>query len=246
MPWPGAPWHRGGGRRKTDTMRIRTSIALGVLGAWVCAAPGVAQESASPGRESAVMKALRAPASAASGGLLAQAAPATVAQQPAPILPPAGSPPLLRYDSGRVPDPGQRLGHRSADLPVLHPDAAEPAERRRLGALRRRGREIDPRGLQAAVGHQLPRQPLDRGERRPVRQRRHRQGSRLQHGGAPARQDRRLRRHPRRSSSRRSKRSSGRRTSRSGSTRSSIRRWSAGSRASFAACSRRRATSSPR
>ena len=78
-------------------MRIRTSIALGVLGAWVCAAPGVAQESASPGRESAVIKALRAPArgappsppDAASAG---QAAP----QQPAPILPPAGSPPLLR------------------------------------------------------------------------------------------------------------------------------------------------------
>ena len=99
----------GGACRKTDTMRIRTSIALGVLGSWFCAALASAQPPSQTapasatqgpelsGAESAVIRALRAPLA---GAPPVQAAPAkasqAAAQPPAPILPPAGSPPLLR------------------------------------------------------------------------------------------------------------------------------------------------------
>ena len=78
------------------------------------------------------------------------------------------------------------------------------------------------RRLQAAVGDELPRRSRDRGPRRPLRERRPRQGARLQHGGAPARQDRRLRRDEegRHLQDRRSAQGEG--DLRSGSTRSSI------------------------
>ena len=92
-----------------------------------------------------------------------------------------------------VPDAGRRLGHRAADLSLLHPGAGEPAVRRRLGAVRREDREDPARGLPAAVGDQLPRGPVDRGRRRSLSQRRDGQAHHLQDGGAPARQDRRLR-----------------------------------------------------
>ncbi len=91
-------------------MRIRTSIALGVVGAWLSAAPATSQELAQPMSESAVIKALRtsaggAPLSQASLASASQppsqAGPASASQgvpqaAPAPILPPEGSPPLLR------------------------------------------------------------------------------------------------------------------------------------------------------
>jgi outer membrane protein insertion porin family len=81
-----------------------------MLALWLSAAPAGAQPpaQASPpsasrggevqGAQSAVIKALRAPVPSAlpASEPLSQAAPATAAQQPAPILPPAGSPPLLR------------------------------------------------------------------------------------------------------------------------------------------------------
>jgi outer membrane protein insertion porin family len=99
-------------------MRIRTYFALGVLGAWLCAVPAAAQAPSpqnavsagwslpaaspvpppagldAPEAESAVLKALRTPVAAVAAGAAPGQAPAP--QQPAPILPPAGSPPLLR------------------------------------------------------------------------------------------------------------------------------------------------------
>ena len=90
--------------------------------------------------------------------------------------------------------PGRRVGHRPRDLPLLHPAEAEPAVPGQLDALRRGGREDDPRRLPPPLEHQLPRQPLDRRHRLHLLERRRRQAGLLQHGGAPARQDRRLRR----------------------------------------------------
>ena len=90
-------------------MRIRTIIALGVVGMAVNALPAGAQPlspalpasasqgPAAPGTESTVIRALRAPIA---GAPPSQASPASasqaVAQPPAPILPPAGSPAVLR------------------------------------------------------------------------------------------------------------------------------------------------------
>ena len=90
--------------------------------------------------------------------------------------------------------PNQRIAHRAADLSVLHPGAGEPPERRRVGALYRRHREGPARRLQAPLGHQLPGQPVGGSERRSVPERGRRQAGDLPHGGAPARQDRRLHR----------------------------------------------------
>ena len=52
-----------------------------------------------------------------------------------------------------LPDAGRRVGHRPADLPLLHPDrrSSRPS-RRRVGAVRRADRADHPRGLQAPVG----------------------------------------------------------------------------------------------
>ena len=90
-----------------------------------------------------------------------------------------------------VPGPGWGVGHRPADVPLLHPDTGEPVEGRRVVAVQ--GRD-GARGLQAPVGDELPRQPLDRGEGRPVRERRGRQARHLRARGAAAREDRRLHR----------------------------------------------------
>ncbi len=106
-------------------------------------------------------------------------------------MPPAGSGPVIRFIQIEVP-PGRRVAHRPADLPLLHPDASRAAARWRVGALRRSGRSQAARRLPPAVGHQLPRQPLGRSARRALRQRGHRQARGLQHGRAPAREDRRL------------------------------------------------------
>ena len=54
--------------------------------------------------------------------------------------------------------------------------------------------QVDSRGLQAAVGDELPRRPRDQDRGLHLLQRRHRQDGRLRHGGAAAGQDRRLRR----------------------------------------------------
>ncbi len=89
---------------------------------------------------------------------------------------------------------GQPVGDRSADLRLLHPAEAERPVEGRVGAVRRRVREDDRRRLPPAVEHELPRQPVDRNRRLQVSQRRPRQDRHLQHGGAPAGQDRGLRR----------------------------------------------------
>ena len=62
-----------------------------------------------------------------------------------------------------------------------------------VDSLRRSGRADDSRGLQAAVGDDLPRRPGDPGRGLPLPERRHRQDGRLRHGRARAGQDRRLR-----------------------------------------------------
>jgi outer membrane protein insertion porin family len=77
-------------------MRIRTTIALGLLGMAAAALPATAQPLALPGDGSAVLKALRAPASPSAALAAVPAGQVPAPQQPAPILPPAGSPPLLR------------------------------------------------------------------------------------------------------------------------------------------------------
>ena len=95
------------------------------------------------------------------------------------------------------------------DLSVLHRagDAASACRPRTAGCRTTRRSSRPCSATSAALGHELPRRPRDRGPRRRVLERRHRQGRRLQHGGAAAGQDRRLRSGPRRSTSRRSTRS---------------------------------------
>ncbi len=116
---------RGRARAASAGKRTRCGfgarIVLGVAGVWLSAFPAAAQPpsqaapasvsqppsqalpaSASqwgevPGTGSAVIKALRAPLAGAPPSPLAAASAGQAApQQPAPILPPAGSPPLLR------------------------------------------------------------------------------------------------------------------------------------------------------
>ena len=116
----------------------------------------------------------------------------------------AGQAAAGQFPAGAVPDhavlreAGRLPGHRGEHLPVLHraEGPGEPAVGGSLDAVRRRDRTDDRRRLQAAVGHELPRRPGRGGPRRPLLERRDRQGRGLQHGGAPAGQDRRLRRHP--------------------------------------------------
>ena len=53
---------------------------------------------------------------------------------------------------------------RAADLPLLHPARSRAGRRRASGCRTTTSTEqIDARGLQAPLGHELPRQPLDRG-----------------------------------------------------------------------------------
>ena len=92
------------------------------------------------------------------------------------------------------PDPGQRLLDRVRDVPVLHQEPRQPSLAERLGALHARRREGSRRGLQAPLGHQLPRRPRGRGARHAVPERRRRQVRPVPARGAAARQDRRVRR----------------------------------------------------
>ena len=87
---------------------------------------------------------------------------------------------------------GQHLGGRTGDLPLLHRDAAQPAVAEPVGALRRGRRRPAAQRLPLAVGDQLPRRPVDRGDRLHVPERRHRQADQVRHRGAAADQDRRL------------------------------------------------------
>ena len=86
--------------------------------------------------------------------------------------------------------------------------------------------------FQPAVGHQLPRQPVDRDRRRALRERRGRQAGRLQHGGAAAGQDRRLRRLEQGRAHQDRREAEGSAASSCASTRSSTTASCAGSRAS--------------
>ena len=80
-------------------------------------------------------------------------------------LPPAGSAPLVYRDRALLPDAGRRLGHRRPDLPLLHPGASRASRREnRWVPYDEEVEQIARRGLPAPVGHQLPRQPVDRGE----------------------------------------------------------------------------------
>ncbi len=171
---------------------LKLLLALGhSLAAIVLAVP-VARPGACAAEPSAAAPSPQSPPAAAA------AAPSPQARRPRPRrrakLPPAGSPPAGPVHPDHVPDAGRRLGRRAADVPLLHPDAGQPAVRRRVGAVRREDRGQPARGLQAAVGDQLPRRPLHRSHRCPLRQRRHGQAHHLQDGRAPAGEDRRLHR----------------------------------------------------
>ncbi len=69
----------------------------------------------------------------------------------------------------------------------------EPAVARQVGPVQRRVRRSDSARLQGALGHQFPGRPVRRDGRLRLLERRRRQDRALQHGGAAAGQDRRLR-----------------------------------------------------
>ena len=159
--------------------------------ALTAAAAARAQTPRRPARRAAP-RPLRRGAGAATGQ--------TVCGQPVPApaqLPPAGSGPVRLLRSC----PASRS---RAAVPVVEANTylyyiemksrVSNSQTGTVGAVRRRDRADHPRRLQAAVGDELPRRPRDRGPGLPLRQRRHRQDHRLQHGGAAAGQDRRLRR----------------------------------------------------
>ena len=91
-----------------------------------------------------------------------------------------------------LPTQGNAPDRRDRNLPVLHQAPPQPAVAGHLRPLRRRDRADDARRLQGALGHQLPRGPVDRRHRLHLPQRHGRQDRHLQHGGARAGQDRRL------------------------------------------------------
>ena len=110
-------------------------------------------------------------------------------QQPA-RLPPPGSPPLVRFIQLAVPGAGRCVGHRPADVPVLHPDAGRAARRTACGCRTRNRRSLeDFKRLWATnfldnLSIEVKDAPYD--------ERRHRQAHHLQDGRAAAREDRRL------------------------------------------------------
>ena len=138
--------------------------------------------------------------------------PATVCglEVPAPInAPPAGTPTVVyalvlcfeKQGGTSVIEPQTYQYYMELQNQRQHPVSEQ------VGAVHRGDRAGHPRRLQAPLGDQLPRRPVDRRPRRGARQRRHRQAGHLQHGGAPADQDRRLRRIRARSTRGRSTRS---------------------------------------
>ena len=191
-------------------MRIRTSIALGVVGAWLLAAPvSPASAGQSPsqagaatvdaqgvlpeGRPSAVIKALRTPGAAPLSQ--ASAAPASQGVQqaaPAPILPPEGSPPLLRTIRIEFPTQGnasvidpQTYFYYIQTRPSRPSDGVwvpwdEAAEKSVLEDFKRLWGTNFLDNLWIEV------------REAPYHQRRDGQGSLVQHGGAAARRNRRL------------------------------------------------------
>ena len=100
-------------------------------------------------------------------------------------------------DHSLLPEAGERLTHRCADLPVLHAAigrSRQPAVAEHLEALQRGGRADHHRRPQAALGDQLPRRFENRGRRFSVFERRHRQSDRVRDGGTAAHQEHRLQR----------------------------------------------------
>ncbi len=162
----GVPRRRPGGARSTGVSTMRRLLTL--LGFCVMASAGVRRSRARRRRR-------RRPPSRPSS------------------MPPPGSGPVIRFIQLRFHPVDESLIDPQTYLYYIQTQPSR-SSRRRLGALRRAGRSKAARRLPAAVGHQLPRQPVDRGARRAVRERRHRQARRLQHGRAAAREDRRLHR----------------------------------------------------
>ena len=115
------------------------------------------------------------------------------------VPPPASLPPA---DSGPVVYQIAPCFDAQGGTSVIEPETylyymqlkPQPPVPERLEAVGRSGRESRPRRLPPALGHELPRQPLDRGAGLQVLQRRRRQAHHVPHGRAAARQDRRLRR----------------------------------------------------
>ena len=107
-------------------------------------------------------------------------------------MPPAGSPPVILTIAPCF----EKQGNISAVEPATYlyyiADAAQPAVAEPVGALRRGRRRPAAQRLPRAVGDQLPRRPVDRGDRLHLPERRHRQADQVRHRGAAADQDRRL------------------------------------------------------
>ena len=116
-------------------------------------------------------------------------------QQATPLAqPPAGSGPVVLFIAPCFEAQGNASVIESQTyLYYIQLKASIPSEER-VGAVERRQREDHPRRLPAALEHQVPGQPVDRRRRLQVPQRHDWQDRHLQHGGAAARQDRRLRR----------------------------------------------------
>ncbi len=121
---------------------------------------------------------------------------------------PAGSGPVICGNGSLLRSAGQPDAGRVRHLPLLHPVEGQPALAGHVGAVRRAGREDHSRGLSPALEHQLPRQPVGQQARVHLLERRGRRDGHLRHGGAAARQDRRLQGLASRSKSPRSTRSS--------------------------------------
>ena len=112
-----------------------------------------------------------------------------------PRLPPAGSPPFIWILELCFDRQGNSSTVENETYLYYIKLPAEPAVAGQVRALRRGGRAADARRLQGAVGHQVPRGPVDRGHRPHVPERRGRHDRRLPDGGARAGQDRRLPEH---------------------------------------------------
>ncbi len=111
--------------------------------------------------------------------------------RPRPAMPPAGSPTVIRATELRFHPVNESLIEPQTYLYYIQTPFT-PTCRRRVGAVHRCDREVVAGRLQASVGDQLPRQPVDRDPRRSVPERRAGQAHHLPHGRAPARQDRGL------------------------------------------------------
>ena len=113
--------------------------------------------------------------------------PAGAARQP-----PAGSGPVIRTTEIQFHPVNESIIEPQTYLYYIQTQFSRPSEGV-LVPFNEETEKIAARRFQAALGHQLPRQPPDRA-RRAVPQRRHRQARHLPHGRAAAGEDRRLHR----------------------------------------------------